>query len=360
MKQIFTNQSLVKPNLLQNIFGIKRRGNALIEVNNLLAKNFPESLVANDLEKIRLRYKISNKRFFGGMLIEFYQKSLTYFLEKKEITEEEWVLLNDLQRTFQLPPSQAEKLFNKLAGEIYQVHFSELIYDGRLGLEREEELELLKKNLRLPETEAEKISHQVRGACLDRFIYKAIEDERISPEEHYEINAIAESLNIDASFDDRTTKLLEKYRHYWNLENSELDPLDVDISLPKNELCYFRVRVKWYEKRTVTKRVNYGGPSARIKIMKGVYYRAGSMAVQSVSSEEIRLIDSGQIYLTNKRLIFTGGKKNSNIRLNKILDIEPFSNGVEIVKDTGRSPFLEFNSRVDVFCLLLERFIREY
>ena len=33
-------------------------------------------------------------------------------------------------------------------------------------------------------------------------------------------------------------------------------------------------------KRAVTKRINYSGPTARLKIVKGVYYRVGSISPQ--------------------------------------------------------------------------------
>ena len=71
------------------------------------------------------------------------------------------------------------------------------------------------------------------------------------------------------------------------------------------------------------------------------------------------LIDSGSIYLTNKRIIFTGTKKNAYIRFEKILNITPHTDGVEIDKDTGKSSTLQLPSQADVFCMILERLIRE-
>jgi hypothetical protein len=71
------------------------------------------------------------------------------------------------------------------------------------------------------------------------------------------------------------------------------------------------------------------------------------------------LIDKGTLYLTNKRLILTGAKKNANIRLDKILNISPYSDGVEIDKETGKKPVLQFTDRADIFCIMLERLLRE-
>ena len=164
------------------------------------------------------------------------------------------------------------------------------------------------------------------------------------------------NLNITIDFTD--TDVIERLKEKWIIENGELKIVQVPINLQRNEQCYFATWVDWLENRTVTKRINYGGPTARIKIMKGVYYRLGSIGVQRITSEEVHLIDSGQLYLTNKRIIFVGGKKNSNIPLNKILSINPYSDGVEVEKDSGKSPIFKLNN-ADIFAMTLTRVIND-
>ncbi len=56
--------------------------------------------------------------------------------------------------------------------------------------------------------------------------------------------------------------------------------------------------------------------------------------------------------LTNKSVIFVGNQKNSSIRLNKILSFTPYSNGIEINKDTGKNPIVTFNADMELFNLL--------
>ncbi len=73
----------------------------------------------------------------------------------------------------------------------------------------------------------------------------------------------------------------------------------------------------------------------------------------------MKLIDTGTLYLTNKRIIFTGTKKNSNIRIDKVLDFTPYTDGVEIGKDTGKSPTLQMTQNADIFCMILERLLNE-
>lgn len=75
--------------------------------------------------------------------------------------------------------------------------------------------------------------------------------------------------------------------------------------------------------------------------------------------KELRLLDSGTLYLTNKRIIFLGHKKNSNIKLDKILSVTPYSNGIEVVKDAGRNPIFLVPSNADILSLTLSRMINE-
>jgi len=91
--------------------------------------------------------------------------------------------------------------------------------------------------------------------------------------------------------------------------------------------------------------------------MKGVRYRVGSIKPQRVTSEEWKHIDSGTLYLTNKRLIFTGRLRNSTINLTKILSFTPYSDAIEISKETGRPPFLKFSNNTDMFALILSRLL---
>ena len=65
------------------------------------------------------------------------------------------------------------------------------------------------------------------------------------------------------------------------------------------------------------------------------------------------------VEVKNKRIIFVGTKNTKTIRHTKILDFTPYKNGVEVLKDAGRSPFLEFEKGVDVFSMILGRVIRE-
>jgi len=145
----------------------------------------------------------------------------------------------------------------------------------------------------------------------------------------------------------------------WRIAYGDIPTVDVSIHLQRKELCYFTTDADWLEMRRQTRRIRYGGPTARIKICKGVYWRMGDVAVQRVSRDVLTPIDKGTLYLTNKRLLFTGQMRNKVIRLNRILDFTQHLDGVMIEKDRGRSPFLEFGDNIEIFCACLARAIQD-
>ena len=60
----------------------------------------------------------------------------------------------------------------------------------------------------------------------------------------------------------------------------------------------------------------YGGPSFRVA--KGVNFRVGGFQARGESHEELRVIDNGDITLTNKRFVFSGSKRSVNFNINKM------------------------------------------
>lgn len=254
---------------------------------------------------------------------------------------------------------EVEILHNKLAGEIYKANYNDVIVDGKIYDSEKEYLEKLKKDLRLSENNTEEISGASRKQFIENRWKKITDDRRLSPEEWEEFTTLAKNLDINVTMDDATKNQLEKFKFYWLIEHGELPIKEVSIYLQQNERCYYSSNADWLEHRTVTKRFNYSGPTARIKIMKGVYYRAGSMKVQKSTAEELQLIDSGRVFITNKRIIFLGNKKNSNIPISKILSINPYSDGVGIEKASGRSPIITIPDDADLLIMILSRVIND-
>lgn len=138
---------------------------------------------------------------------------------------------------------------------------------------------------------------------------KAIEIQKIKAQEQTDLNQFLTGLqngSINITTNDPSPVILKKNEHLSMVMNN--------ISLQ--------------EPRAVRQtRAAYGGPT--IRVAKGVSFRIGGAAARSESHEEIKVIDQGSLILTNKRMVFIGSKRTTNIDLKKIMAITAYRDGIE-------------------------------
>lgn len=194
--------------------------------------------------------------------------------------------------------------------------------------------------LQVNQAEFNIIDAEVRKDCINEMIQNLIKNGTLSPDDYSKIIYASKKININLSFDKETNNYIEKLIAFWKIDNEDLPIKTVDISLQNNEVCHYESEIKWMENKTVTTSINYSGLSASFKIAKGVRYRVGNIKPQRVTVDKLVEIDKGKLYVTNKRIIFMGIRKNNNIKYQSILSIVPYSDGVGIEKDSGKSPIL--------------------
>lgn len=112
------------------------------------------------------------------------------------------------------------------------------------------------------------------------------------------------------------------------IKNTRNFPVDNSprILLKDNEKAVFTIpNVSLSESRSV-RTGSYGG--SRIRIAKGISVGGGLFSSQS--HQELTELDNGFLTLTNLRLVFVGHLRCSDIPLNKIVSIEPYSDAITI------------------------------
>ncbi len=357
---VFEPKPLQKPNFLQRLFNRKPSANALIEINNLLADAQQiREISTEQVTEIADRYNVNLRKQFRTERTQMFREQTTHILSDNKVTDQEVIDLKHLRDLLLLTQSQAQQILQEEAKAQYGEHVREALEDNRLSEEEKSKLEQVRKNLMIDEETANKLYADHAKEKLQNYIEDAASDERLAPSEEEEMHDIADSLGIELSFDENTRDALDRFRLYWQIENGEIPEIKPDINLFKGEKLYFKTAADWIEHKQVTRRLNYGGPTARIKLAKGIYYRAGSLGVKRTKEDVWQRLDSGVIYLTERRIIFMGERGNKNIRLNRILTFNPYSNGVDIQKSSGKSPFLEFSHNVDIFSMILARLLFE-
>ncbi len=360
MTQVFKTRPLKAQTFFQKLFRKHPPENAVVEIQNLLASKPILDVRRYEISQLLDKYKNANIfRIFKSDIEALYKRYLEHCLRDKAFSEKDLEELQHLKKLLNLTDKDVKALHEEVTKEIYREGVDEALADKRLDEQERDFLEKLQQDLKLPDEVANAVYVEACKALINKFLIKATEDKRLSPEEDAEFEMLCKNLGINPQIEPHTKAFLDRLRLYWLIENAELPAQQVNIKLYKSETCYFEGTADWYELRTVTKRINYAGVGARVRIAKGVYYRVGTVAPQRITSEELTSIDYGTLYLTNKRVIFMGSKRNFTIRMERILGFTPYGDGVEIEKDAGRNPVLKIDGDADIFCLMLSRLLKD-
>lgn len=215
------------------------------------------------------------------------------------------------------------------------------LQDNEISAQDLERMNRVEAEYQLDPAKAQAVVDRVRishaQSVLNPEIHRILEDGRYDEEEEQRLTALVTKLNVGQLPAD-VQQILAKAKQFHRIHEGDLPVAAADINLSKGEVCHFSAPATWNELRTRTQRYNYSGPSARIRICKGFYYRVGSMKIDPVRTEYLHEVDRGNLYITNKRVVFHGYKKNSATRLNKILAVDPYTDAIELEKESGRNP----------------------
>lgn len=107
----------------------------------------------------------------------------------------------------------------------------------------------------------------------------------------------------------------------------------VPIILGKGEAVLWQYDgVKCYEEKVEKEYISHRH-GVSIKIAKGVYYRPSTGRTKPVEHNYMNLEGSGNLYITNKHLIFNSPTKGVKIPYTKIIGVIPYSDGIELHRD---------------------------
>lgn len=349
----------IKPGIIQRLLPIADKQGAAKRLEDFLA-GFPDDLQGLDnyraaevARPFRIRWRKHGKALAGPILAKYLR-----YVWALEPLPKDWPKQVDRLVVFLgMDAQQAKALISNEAHGTYQRMVEHYLSDNQLTKDEQQNLDRLLPELRIEPETAKDIMGKAAEKRIEQRLQELTRNERLSPQEIQELKELAAHFGVELPEERLETKELLRFQFYWYLESGPLKGLDVGINLRKGEEAYLSLPVAWYEYRSRTRRINYGGPTARIRIVRGIYWSAGSLGVERVSEDYLKLIDSGLMYITNKRLLFVGQKGNKQLPYYRILSYEPFSNGLSLQKDSGPTPFLEMESQVDFATILIDRML---
>lgn len=231
----------------------------------------------------------------------------------------------------------------------FQDAYQNLIASGRITSEVRDNLIEFGRALGLSDTKISEGIANIAQPMIDEKLRNILEDTMMSPDEETLLFQFAADIGIKLVNDADTQLILDIAKQRWAIFQGDLPEVDCPIMLKKGEKCHAVITSTAYEERTRTVRIGYSGVSTKIKIVKGIYYNAGSYNAMRKTESYSQTIGNGHLMVTNKRIIFNSDQKNAAFSLDSIVDWTLYSDGVELRRATGKPVTYVFNENTGLF-----------
>jgi hypothetical protein len=218
----------------------------------------------------------------------------------------------------------------------------EAAYSGNNLLSLDKELTQVAEESFIPKSKVKEIIIHGYSAAID----KALDDGILENKEEEAIVAYKENFSLTQDELDNDNKSYVKYvkaKMIREVLNGEVPSINLNVGgdfpiiLQKNEkLLWIFQGVSLLETRVKTQ---YKGTShgLSIRVAKGLYYRPSMFQGSPIKTEVTAKIDTGLLVVTDKTLYFSGSRKKSRIRLSEIMELERYSDGIGVTKNSATS-----------------------
>jgi len=109
-------------------------------------------------------------------------------------------------------------------------------------------------------------------------------------------------------------------------------PISTSLVLKRSEIAVASAAATLCRHKTRTEFVG-GSQGVSIPLGHGFRYRVSSFRGHPIQSEVLATLDQGTLVVTNQRLVFLGSTRDVSTPVAKLLQIEPFSNGLGISRE---------------------------
>ena len=336
----FTVSDTKKAGLLDRVLGRAPKEAAFVEIRNILAATPFDQVRPGEVAAVLAKSKLTPRDAVEELQGIFEQAAVTLAFDR-ELGSSDRRTLSFLQRAFQLTDDEAQAATQRAVAAVFLNTMREALADGSFTPAEKKTLEETAAALGMSEAQTNEVYASAALAAVQSAFNSVIADRRYSTADEQQVQALAASLGVTITHDEKTAALVERFRLLGKIEDGALTPIPVPILLQRGEECYFSAAgLVHKEIRTVTMRVNYSGPTASIRITKGLRWRMGSISVQRISEDVLTAVDAVDAYITNKKVFLRGARKNTTLPLGKLAHFTVYSGGIQLEKQTGKDIYL--------------------
>jgi len=156
--------------------------------------------------------------------------------------------------------------------------------------------------------------------------------------DEHELYALRERLQLSNNDIGDISEKIDYAKRLTRFQSGQLPILkSCDLILQKNEICHYSALVDLIEEKRKSHYVG-GSRGVSVRIVKGLSYRVGGFKGERVTEEYNEITDNGRLYITNKRVVFSGNKKSVAYPLKSIVVIQKFGNAIQFKKENEAKP----------------------
>jgi len=348
----FRVEDLSPRSWVERLFRKATLARARVALQNVLATTPPSRISSIILDRIR-RENCLSQGDLGKVCQEIFRTAYRACVADNVLSQAEVDYLASLRRLLDIGEDTVVQVERDTILPRYQAAVNEVLSDNRVTAEERATLDSLAAALRISPAVARETFNQAAAPILKSTLESAAADRRLSPEEFQHFNALAKEFGITPSFDSGTLKMLDRYSLFWKIEHGEIPTVAAPIRLQSGESCYFAAPATWLEYRKQSTTVGYYNQGVSLRVMRGVYYRVGASRPRRITSEGLTALDSGEIYISNKRVIFNGARRNLTLKLDSLIAFQPFTDGFALEKASGKSPHFSISGDAELANVVL-------
>lgn len=217
----------------------------------------------------------------------------------------------------------------------FRAAFNEAAADGVLT---EAELQDLEDTLAQLDLTGDDISH-LKVRLAEDVIDRAIDDRRISPEEQEGILDFLERFKVPQESLRQKLALFGHYRKLYAIEQGHLPELRATSIIPrKGEVVHYRASADTLEEKVVDSYYVGQSSGVSVRVAKGVSYRVGSSRGRKVEQRALVTTSSGALHVTSQRLVYDSRTKPLELKLDKLLNMQVYYDGVLFGVSNRKAP----------------------
>jgi tellurite resistance protein len=238
----------------------------------------------------------------------------------------------------------------------FRSHALRAAADGRITASEKKALMALSETLGIEGADLQRVG-------IDAFAtaYKAAtRDGVVTEAEEAELLRIQDYFGVTDKMVAKTKLSLARFCLLREISEGQLPVIQVQgLGLQKKETVHWLETGELLEEKVISRELRGQTSAVSVRIARGVTYRVGASRGQVVEKKGIVSVSSGDLLLTNKRVLFRGNNKGFSTRLDKLLDAEIVGDTVRFMDSSGKPRVVKLHSDrdIDIFGAILSHTI---